>query len=134
MVRIERPAVEASIETIAVPLDLPLRHQMTIEAERLELAGPELGNVALVRLNVIADCCRRDNGAPSNICKADARAPGCFLIHAQRAVEYHLSHCVGWPRTPIVLSSSSNASLESTDYTRDALLDRSRLDNRFLDH
>jgi hypothetical protein len=34
----------------------------------------------------------------------------CFLILAQRAVEYHLSHFVGWPRTPIVLSPS-NASL-----------------------
>ena len=34
----------------------------------------------------------------------------CFLILAQRAVEYHLSHFVGWPRAPIVLSPS-NASL-----------------------
>jgi hypothetical protein len=63
MPRIEWPAVEADIETIAVLLDLPLRDQMTIEAERVQLTGPELGNVALVRLNVIADYRRRDDGA-----------------------------------------------------------------------
>ena len=34
----------------------------------------------------------------------------CFLIRAQRVVEYQRSHFVGRPRTPIVLSPSSDAS------------------------
>ena len=63
MARVERQSVKANIRTIATCLDEALRAVMTLLAQALKRAEPELVDVPFVRLNVIADRCRRDDAA-----------------------------------------------------------------------
>src|SRR5262245_22174022 len=63
MARVQRPPVQADIGAEAVHLDEPLRGVVTFLAERLERAEPEFVDVAMVRLDVIADRCRRNDAA-----------------------------------------------------------------------
>jgi hypothetical protein len=61
MARVERPAIEAHIPAKAADLDKPLRGVVATFAEAHERAEPELVDVAVVRLNLIADYRRLDN-------------------------------------------------------------------------
>jgi hypothetical protein len=63
MVRIEGPPIKANIPPETTQLDEPLRTVVTRFAERLEWAEPELVHVAAMRLDVIADCRRRNDAA-----------------------------------------------------------------------
>src|SRR5262249_36903856 len=63
MARVERQSVKANIRTIATRLDEALRAVMTLLAQALKRAKPELVDVAVMRLDVIADFCRRDDAA-----------------------------------------------------------------------
>src|SRR5262249_60737535 len=63
MFRIERQAIEPKIGTETVQLDEPLCRIVTGLAKRLEGAEPEFVYVAVVRLDVIADRRRCDDGA-----------------------------------------------------------------------
>ena len=63
MTRVQRQAIQADIWADSVLLDEPLRGVVTFLAKRLERAKPELVDVAMVWLDVIADCRRRDDGA-----------------------------------------------------------------------
>jgi hypothetical protein len=55
VVRVQRPSIEANIGTETARLDKPLRTVVTPLAERLERAEPELVDVAVMWLDVIAD-------------------------------------------------------------------------------
>ena len=61
MARVERPAIEAHIRAKPADLDKPLPGVVATFAEAHERAEPEFVDVAVVRLNVVADCCRLDN-------------------------------------------------------------------------
>jgi hypothetical protein len=63
MARVQRQAIQADIGAETVLLDEPFRGVVTFLAKRLERAKPELVDVAMVWLDVIADCRRRDDGA-----------------------------------------------------------------------
>jgi len=58
---IERPPIRADVETVAALLDQFLGAVMTRLARRLQLAEPELLDVAVVRLNVVTDGRRLDD-------------------------------------------------------------------------
>jgi hypothetical protein len=60
MIRVERIPVKPDVRTVAALLDQPLCAVVTVFAERLQLTGPELVDIAVVRLDVIADCRQRD--------------------------------------------------------------------------
>jgi hypothetical protein len=55
MIRVERIAVEPDVAAITVQLDLTLSAVVTGLAQGLQLAQPELVDVAVMRLDVIAD-------------------------------------------------------------------------------
>jgi hypothetical protein len=61
MARVKRPAIEAYIRAKPADLDNSLRGVVTMFAEAYERAEPKLVDVAVVRLNVIADCRRLDD-------------------------------------------------------------------------
>jgi hypothetical protein len=61
MARVERPAIETHIRAKPAGLDKPLRGVVATFAEAHEWAEPEFVDVAVVRLNVVADCRRLDN-------------------------------------------------------------------------
>ena len=61
MARVEGPAIEAHIRSKAAQLDKPLRGVVTMFAEAHERAEPEFVGVAVVWLNVVADCRRLDD-------------------------------------------------------------------------
>ena len=61
MARVERPAIEANIRAKAADLDKSLRGVVATFAEAHERAEPELVDVAVMRLNVVADCRRLDD-------------------------------------------------------------------------
>jgi hypothetical protein len=63
MARVQWPAIKPDIGTETTRLDEPLRAVVTWLAERLERAEPEFVDVAAMRLDVIADCRRRDDAA-----------------------------------------------------------------------
>jgi hypothetical protein len=63
MARVERPAIEAHIGAKAASLDKPLRGVVATFAEAHERTEPEFVDVAVVRLNMVADCCRLDYAA-----------------------------------------------------------------------
>ena len=100
MARVQRPPIKADIGTETPPLHEPLRTVVTSLAERLERAEPELVDVTVMWLDVVADFRRRDDTALETERNGCSRS-WCLRIRAQRAVEYHLPHFVGWPRTPI---------------------------------
>ena len=56
MPRVQRPPIKTDIGAEAVKLNVPLRAVMTWLAERLEGAEPELVDVTVMWLDVIADC------------------------------------------------------------------------------
>jgi hypothetical protein len=120
MARVQRPPIEANIGAETARLDVPLRTIVAVLAQALKRAKPKPVNVATTWFDMIADCCGRDDGALRAILTKRCSSSWCFLILAQRAVEYHLSHFVGWPRAPIVLSPS-NDSLGTPPVTRVAL-------------
>jgi hypothetical protein len=61
MARVERPAIEAHARAKPADLDKPLRGVVATFAEAYERAEPEFVDVAVVRLNVVADCRRLDD-------------------------------------------------------------------------
>jgi hypothetical protein len=63
MARVQRPPVQANVGAEAVDLDEPLRRVVTVLAERLKRAKPELVDIAMMWLDVVADCRWRDDGA-----------------------------------------------------------------------
>src|SRR5262245_41524239 len=63
MARVQRPPIQADIGEETVRLDEPLRGVVAALAEALERTKPEFVDVAVMRLNVIADCRRRDDAA-----------------------------------------------------------------------
>src|ERR1700740_1957939 len=63
MVWISRPAVVIDLVGITVQIDAPLWFVVTVKEERLQLAEPKLGPVAIVRHDVVGDFGRRDDAA-----------------------------------------------------------------------
>jgi hypothetical protein len=63
MARIQRPAIETNIRPKPARLDQPLCGIVATLAERLEGPEPEFVDVAMMRLDVIADLRRRDDAA-----------------------------------------------------------------------
>jgi hypothetical protein len=61
MARVERPAIETHIRAKPMDLDKPLGGVVATFAEAHERAKPEFVDVAVVRLNVVADCSRLDD-------------------------------------------------------------------------
>ena len=61
MARIERPTIDADVRPVPALLDEPLRRVVTPLAQALKWPQPEPICVAMVRLNVIADCRGRDD-------------------------------------------------------------------------
>ena len=85
-------------------LDEPLRAVVTLFAERLKRTEPKFIDIAVVWLDVIAVVAGVTMPRSRQYLQSGCSSSWCFLIRAQRAEEYHLSHFVGWPRAPIVLS------------------------------
>ena len=63
VIPVERPTIEPDIRAETARLDEPLRAVVTMLAERLERAEPELVDIAPMRLDVITDLRRRDNAS-----------------------------------------------------------------------
>ena len=63
MIRVERPSIKTDIGAETVSLDEPLRGVVAALAETLERTKPESVDVAVMRLDVIADFRRRDDTA-----------------------------------------------------------------------
>jgi len=63
MVRVQRHAIKADIGAETVRLDKPLSAVVATLAEALERTKPEFVDVAVMRLDVIADCRRLDEAA-----------------------------------------------------------------------
>jgi len=63
MARVQRPAIEANIRPVPAPLDEPLRRIVALLAKGLKRPEPKLVHIAAMRLDVIADCCWRDDAA-----------------------------------------------------------------------
>jgi hypothetical protein len=63
MAQVERQPVKANIRTIATRLDEALRAVMTLVAQALKRAKPELVDVAVMWLDVIANRRCRDDAA-----------------------------------------------------------------------
>jgi hypothetical protein len=61
MARVERPPIEAHARAEPADLGKPLRGVVATFAEAHERADPEFVDVAMVRLNVVADCRRLDD-------------------------------------------------------------------------
>ena len=61
MAGVQRPAIEADIRAKPAHLDKPLPGVVATFAEAHERAEPEFIDVAVMRLNVIADCRRLDD-------------------------------------------------------------------------
>jgi hypothetical protein len=61
MARVERPAIEANIRAKPAGLDKPLRRVVATFTEAHERAEPEFVDVAVVRLDVVANCRRLDD-------------------------------------------------------------------------
>jgi hypothetical protein len=105
MPRIDRPPIKANIGAETAWLDKPLGTIVATLAQALKRAEPEFVDIAVMWLDVIADFRRLDDAA---LCAILAQRmftqlvsrSGCLRILAQRAVEYHLSHSVSWPRMP----------------------------------
>jgi hypothetical protein len=63
MARVQRPPIEANIGAETARLDEPLRTIVAVLAQALKRAEPKLVNVAVMWLDVIADCRRLDDAA-----------------------------------------------------------------------
>ena len=63
MAGVQRPPVWADIGAKTARLDKPLRGVVATFAEAHERTEPEFVDVAVVRLNMVADCCRLDYAA-----------------------------------------------------------------------
>jgi hypothetical protein len=63
VIRVERPTIEPDTRAETARLDEPLRAVVTRFAERLEWTEPELIDIAVMRLDVIADRRRLDDAA-----------------------------------------------------------------------
>ena len=98
---IERPAIEANIGSEPVELDEPLRGVVATLAQTHERTEPKFVDIAAVRLDVIADGCRRDDAALETEFAERVLEQLVPSDSSPASVEYHLSHFVGWPRTPI---------------------------------
>jgi hypothetical protein len=59
--RVERPAIETHIRAKPADLDKALRGVVATSAEAHERAEPEFVDVAVVRLDVVANCRRLDD-------------------------------------------------------------------------
>jgi hypothetical protein len=97
MTRVQRPPIKADIGAETARLDEPLRRVVTWLAERLERAEPEFVDVAAMWLDVIADGRRRDDAA----LEAERTQRMLEQLVPSEPSEYHSSHFVGLPRTPI---------------------------------
>jgi len=99
MARVQRHAIKANIGTKTVRLDKPLRGVVAVLAERLERAEPEFVGVAVMWLDVIADCRRLGDAAFEAERAGDVHLAGAFGFEPSEP-EYHLPNFVGWPQTP----------------------------------
>jgi predicted metal-dependent HD superfamily phosphohydrolase len=63
MARVQGPSIEADIGAETARLDVPLRTIVAVLAQALKRAKPELIDIAVMWLDVIADCRRLDNAA-----------------------------------------------------------------------
>jgi hypothetical protein len=63
MARVERPAIETDIRAKPADLDKSLPGVVATFAEAHERTEPEFVDVAVVRLNMVADCRRLDYAA-----------------------------------------------------------------------
>ena len=117
MARVQRPPIEANIGAETARLDVPLRTIVAVLAQALKRAKPKLVNVAVMWLDVIADCRRLDDAALQAILTKRVFKQLVLPDPGPASVEYHLSHLVGRPRTPIVLSPS-NPRWESSSHSR----------------
>ena len=63
MIGIKRPPVQADVRAKPARLDKPLRGIVATLAKAHERTEPEFIDVAVMRLDVIADCRWRDDGA-----------------------------------------------------------------------
>ena len=73
MTRIERPAVQTYVSPIAALLDHFLGAIVTRLTQRLQPPQPELVDIAVVRLNVVADRRRNDQTALGAECAQRVR-------------------------------------------------------------
>src|SRR5262249_54063142 len=63
MARVQRPAIQADIGAETVQLNEPLRGVVAALAQALERTEPEVVDVAVMGLDVVADFRRRDDAA-----------------------------------------------------------------------
>jgi hypothetical protein len=63
MTRVHKPAIEVNIRAKPARLDKPLRRVVATLAKTHKWTEPEFVDVAVVRLDVIADCRRLDDAA-----------------------------------------------------------------------
>ena len=106
---IERPTVEPDIRTETARLDEALRAVVTPLAERLKRAEPEFVDIAPMRLDVITDLRRRYSASLQAILAKRMREQLVPPDPAHRRELYQALHFVGWPRTPMIRSPSSDA-------------------------
>ena len=76
MIRVEGPPINANIGTKPARLHKPLRTVVTSLAERLERAEPELVDVTVMWLDVVADFRRRDETALVGACRGSGCSTG----------------------------------------------------------
>ena len=100
MLRVERLPIQAEIGAEAVQLDEPLRGVVAPVAQALEWTKPEFIDVAMMRFDVIADFCCRDDTALET-----ERTQRIFaqLVPSDSGPSEprrtQLSDFVGWPRS-----------------------------------
>jgi hypothetical protein len=87
MARIERIAIEPNITTIAAHLDLALRTVMAALAQTLKWPAPKFIEIAVVRLDVIADRRRLNHPDLGAVLAQRMLAHWCWRIRSQRAEE-----------------------------------------------
>src|SRR5262249_52397321 len=109
MARVQGPPVQPDIGAETVQFDEPPRRVVTFFARRLEWTEPEFVDVAVVCSDVTANRRQRDDAALQTVLAKRMLEQLMLPDPGQRAVEYPLSHFVGWPRTLIVLTLSSGA-------------------------
>jgi hypothetical protein len=63
MARVHRPTINANIRTKPAQLDEPLRGVVAVFAQAYKRAEPELVDIAMVRLDMVADRRGHDDAA-----------------------------------------------------------------------
>ena len=100
MIGDQRLTVQINVRAKSAPLHKPFRQIVALLAQALKRAEPEFVDAATVRFDVITDFSRHYGAALLAELAQRMSEQCCFLICAQRPVEYHRFHFVGRPRTP----------------------------------